>query len=126
MNRLKQKNTTKLWQRVVAIFLCVILAFGALAVPASAAGADFGGVSIETGSDQMDSAMVRILTFLSGLTLSVGLGLLIFGVAEFGLSYVSQNDGQKSQGLKFCIAGIIVALGPSLAIYFFSGVTPTF
>lgn len=126
MNKITKKNTTKLWQRVVAIFLCVIFAFGALAMPAVAAGAEYGGVEIETGSEKMDSALVRILTFLGGITMAIGLALLIFGVTEFGMSFVNQQDSQKAQGLKFIVAGIIVAAGPSLAIYFIYGITPSF
>lgn len=57
-----------------------------------------------------NTLMGTIITALGGI-------ILLFGVANFGLSFLSHDPSQKATGLKCMVGGAIVASASSIVTY---------
>lgn len=56
-------------------------------------------------------------TLMGTIITSLGAIILLFGVANFGLSFLSHDPSQKATGLKAMVGGAIIASAPSIVAF---------
>lgn len=67
-----------------------------------------------------DTKWNDIIDFLLGWVKKLGGGLLIFGLLEVALSFIQNDPGSRSTGIKFAVAGcMVIAIGFSKSLFSF-------
>lgn len=121
MNTLTKMNNRSKWQRLVAVFLCVIFAFGALAMPAYAAG-EKTEFTVETGNEALDGPFNLIINLVASIVLGFGIIRLLMGIVSFSNSIGAHDDQQRSSGIWSMVGGAILIAGPAIVLWLVNAV----
>lgn len=121
MNTLTKKNKISKWQRLVAVFLCVIFAFGALAMPAYAAG-EKTEFNVETGNEALDGPFNLIINLVASIMLGYGIIRLFMGIVSFSNSLSVHDDAQRSSGIWSMVGGAILIAAPAIVLWLVNSV----
>ena len=73
-----------------------------------------------SGTATADKKWSDIIDFILGWVQKLGGGLLLFGAIEIALSFIQNDPGQRSTGIKFALAGcMVIAIGFSKSLFTF-------
>jgi len=66
-----------------------------------------------------------VKTLLESALFLIGGAIVIFGIVNFGMSFLSEDAEKKTKGVNGMIAGAVVLVAATLVATFFTGTAPT-
>lgn len=109
-NKVTESRSRKWTERQKTRF--VLALYGLAVIPTNRA--------LASGTATADKKWSDIIDFILGWVQKLGGGLLLFGAIEIALSFIQNDPGQRSTGIKFALAGcMVIAIGFSKSLFTF-------